>query len=197
MDYDYTKVAHAICSQFAKAFRIKRDDYYDAAITELSAILREAFPEPPQGQGIDCADECVRPSEEAKDDIACPFCGLDDALKVFPDYSEDEPDHIIAYHVKCRHCGARGRNNYPIGWCESEEAAWEAWLHRGSVRPGQPNKAAAPLQEARDREEFDYKVIDRLYKIFMAGWQEMTAPGSSDSYHARFCDGAALAADKP
>jgi hypothetical protein len=71
---------------------------------------------------------------------ACPFCGKNDALEVLPDsHDNDTPafnSHFVyAYHVHCHHCGCNGRNNYPIGWCETEEAAIEAWNHRGSIRP--------------------------------------------------------------
>lgn len=62
----------------------------------------------------------------------CPFCNRDDELSVQPD---KEGRRIYAYHVHCGVCGCNGRNNYPIGWCETPEAAWEAWNHRGSVRP--------------------------------------------------------------
>lgn len=66
---------------------------------------------------------------------ACPFCGNTDKLNVYPDKAEDDDDRIYAYHIHCEVCGCNGRNTYPIGWCETPEAAWEAWDHRGSVRP--------------------------------------------------------------
>lgn len=64
---------------------------------------------------------------------ACPFCYKDDQLSVDVDRDEDE-GRVYAYHVHCGHCGCRGRNNWPIGWCETPEQAWEAWDYRGSVR---------------------------------------------------------------
>lgn len=60
--------------------------------------------------------------------LPCPFCGRNDLI-IHPDYSEDD-GRIYAYHVFCRDCHAHGRNNYPIGWCESEDAAVEAWNDR-------------------------------------------------------------------
>lgn len=73
--------------------------------------------------------------------LPCPFCGTSDALHIFEDKSEDDPNWTIAYHVECGHCGCHGRNNYPIGWCESEQEAREAWNHRGSIRPMYANPA--------------------------------------------------------
>jgi hypothetical protein len=60
----------------------------------------------------------------------CPLCGNKKDLIVLPDFSEDEPTRIYAYHVFCQHCHTHGRNCYPIGWCESEQAAIEAWNDR-------------------------------------------------------------------
>lgn len=74
-------------------------------------------------------------AEEYCSKVQCPFCGTNDDLKVRPDFSEDEPEKIIAYHVECGICGCKGRNAYPIGWCETEESAIRAWEHRGSIRP--------------------------------------------------------------
>jgi Lar family restriction alleviation protein len=67
--------------------------------------------------------------------LPCPFCGGKD-LVIREDKSGDEPEddptdqRTYAYHVFCRGCHAHGRNNYPIGWCESEQAAIEAWNDR-------------------------------------------------------------------
>lgn len=66
--------------------------------------------------------------------VFCPFCGQKD-LSIIPDISEDEEKRIYAYHVYCNTCGCTGRNHYPIGWCETEEEAIEAWNHRGSIKP--------------------------------------------------------------
>ena len=65
--------------------------------------------------------------------LDCPFCGKGDALTIEKDVGEE--GDVYAYHVECGHCGCHGRNNYPIGWCESEQEAVEAWNHRGSIRP--------------------------------------------------------------
>lgn len=64
-----------------------------------------------------------------KQSLPCPFCGSTD-LSVEPDKTEDDNDRIYAYHVFCHDCQARGRNEYPISWCESEQAAIEAWNDR-------------------------------------------------------------------
>lgn len=77
--------------------------------------------------------------------LACPFCGQND-LSILPD-KDEEDGHVYSYHVHCNTCGARGRNNYPIGWCESEEQAKEAWNHRGSVKP-------LIFYESNDRQKF-------------------------------------------
>ncbi len=63
------------------------------------------------------------------EDAACPFCKGRD-LSVRPDFSEDEPARIYAYHVFCCDCHARGRNHYRIGWCETPESARQAWNDR-------------------------------------------------------------------
>lgn len=59
----------------------------------------------------------------------CPFCGGNNLI-VRKDFSEDEMTSWYAMHVFCTDCHARGRNNYPIGWCESERAASDAWNDR-------------------------------------------------------------------
>jgi Lar family restriction alleviation protein len=59
----------------------------------------------------------------------CPFCG-GNRLVICKDHSEDDPSNWYAMHVFCTECHARGRNNYPIGWCESERAASDAWNDR-------------------------------------------------------------------
>jgi Lar family restriction alleviation protein len=61
--------------------------------------------------------------------LPCPFCGSKD-LELFPDLAKDDDDRIYAYHVFCNDCHARGRNNYPISWCESKQEAMEAWNDR-------------------------------------------------------------------
>jgi len=61
--------------------------------------------------------------------LPCPFCQGTD-LSIRKDYAEDDPSHSYAMHVFCNDCHAHGRNNYPIGWCESETAAAEAWNDR-------------------------------------------------------------------
>jgi Lar family restriction alleviation protein len=62
--------------------------------------------------------------------LPCPFCGRND-LVIREDKSEDGDSTITyAYYVFCRDCHCHGRNNYPIGWCESEQAAIEAWNDR-------------------------------------------------------------------
>jgi Lar family restriction alleviation protein len=65
--------------------------------------------------------------------LPCPFCRGTD-LVYRKDYAEDDPTHCYAIHVFCQDCHAHGRNNYPIGWCESEEAAAEAWNDREPPR---------------------------------------------------------------
>lgn len=65
--------------------------------------------------------------------LPCPFCGGTD-LVYRQDEAEDEPGHFYAWHVFCRDCHCHGRNNFPIGWCESEQAAAEAWNLRGYRR---------------------------------------------------------------
>lgn len=61
--------------------------------------------------------------------LPCPFCGSTD-LVIRPDKAEDDNDRIYAYHVSCKTCSARGRNLYPVCWCESEQQAVEAWNDR-------------------------------------------------------------------
>jgi len=65
-------------------------------------------------------------SEELK---PCPFCGGAD-LVFRQDESEDKPVMLYAWHVFCLDCHCHGRNNYPIGWCESKLAASQAWNDR-------------------------------------------------------------------
>lgn len=66
-------------------------------------------------------------SEELK---PCPFCGSPD-LEILPEWSDDiNPMRVIAYFVHCKDCLAQGRMTYPIGWCESELAAIQAWNDR-------------------------------------------------------------------
>jgi Lar family restriction alleviation protein len=62
--------------------------------------------------------------------LPCPFCGRTEDLSVEEDISEDNDKHAYACHVSCGCCGARGRNNYPIGWVESDGQAIEAWNDR-------------------------------------------------------------------
>jgi hypothetical protein len=58
--------------------------------------------------------------------LPCPFCGRTEYLSIEEDISEEDNDkHAYACHVICS-CGARGRNNYPIGWVESDGQAIEA-----------------------------------------------------------------------
>lgn len=61
--------------------------------------------------------------------LPCPFCG-NTKLIIEPDRAEDDNGRIYAYHVYCPDCHARGRNMYPICWCESEQEAIEAWNDR-------------------------------------------------------------------
>jgi Lar family restriction alleviation protein len=64
-----------------------------------------------------------------KDLLPCPFCGGTDLI-VDTDYARDDDIRAYAYHIFCNDCHATGRNQYPIGWCESEEMAIEAWNDR-------------------------------------------------------------------
>lgn len=61
--------------------------------------------------------------------LPCPFCGGTD-LEIRPEVSEDDSTHVCTFHVFCQDCHARGRNNYPIGWCETVQQAIEAWNDR-------------------------------------------------------------------
>lgn len=63
----------------------------------------------------------------------CPFC-YGRNLVYRKDYAEDDPGHAYAIHVFCQDCHAHGRNNYPIGWCETEEMAADAWNDREPPR---------------------------------------------------------------
>jgi hypothetical protein len=44
-------------------------------------------------------------------------------------------------------------------------------------------------QSASPKDEPDWQTIDRLYAVFMAGWQDMFAPNPKDCYGAGFADG--------
>lgn len=76
---------------------------------------------------------------EEKDEVhlkqaaPCPFCKTNQSLYIGEDKSEDDDEdpRTFAYHVGCGICGAKGRNRYPIGWCETPEQAVEAWNDRG------------------------------------------------------------------
>lgn len=85
----------------------------------------------------------------------CPFCGGKD-LTYHEDTSEDEPTMKYAWHVFCRDCHCHGRNNFPIGWCESKEAAAEAWNLRGHLRHRIDDIEAQPSPEAE-------KVMEEIY----------------------------------
>jgi Lar family restriction alleviation protein len=61
--------------------------------------------------------------------LPCPFCGGRN-LEIHPDFAEDDNNRIYAYHVQCNHCQARGGNEYPICWCETEQQAIERWNDR-------------------------------------------------------------------
>jgi len=61
--------------------------------------------------------------------LPCPFCGNTN-LTIEPDRAKDDNNRIYAYHVYCPQCHSTGRNMYPICWCESEQAAIEAWNDR-------------------------------------------------------------------
>jgi len=62
--------------------------------------------------------------------LPCPFCGrAGNDLFFGQDHSEEYNNRVYAYHVEC-HCGARGRNLYPICWVETEDHAIEAWNDR-------------------------------------------------------------------
>lgn len=76
----------------------------------------------------------------------CPFCKGTD-LVVLPDKSEDEPTRIYAYHVMCRDCHCHGRNHYPIGWCETKEAAIEAWNDRRLRRKSRRSSSLHPTPD--------------------------------------------------
>lgn len=68
--------------------------------------------------------------ETLKNAEPCPFCRTNQSLHIGEDKSEED-QRTYAYHVYCGICGAKGRNHYPIGWCESPEQAIEAWNDRG------------------------------------------------------------------
>lgn len=68
--------------------------------------------------------------DNLKELMPCPFCGGSD-LVIRQDEAEDRPGFFYAYHVFCRDCHCHGGNNYPIGWCESEEDAADRWNLRG------------------------------------------------------------------
>lgn len=63
----------------------------------------------------------------------CPFCH-GHRLNFGRLYSEDDPKQWIAMFVQCDDCGAKGRHSYPIGWCETEEMAADAWNDREPPR---------------------------------------------------------------
>lgn len=65
--------------------------------------------------------------------LPCPFCGGDD-LKLHEDFSEDEPRRAYAWHVFCQNCHCHGRNNFPIGWAETQDEAVTAWNRRTLTR---------------------------------------------------------------
>lgn len=65
--------------------------------------------------------------------LPCPFCRGTD-LVYRKDYAEDDPGRWYAIHVFCTDCHAHGRNNYPIGWCEDEQMAADAWNDREPSR---------------------------------------------------------------
>lgn len=62
--------------------------------------------------------------------LPCPFCGGKD-LTYRQDRTEGVPEFVYAYHVFCNDCHCHGGNNFPIGWCESEDAAADRWNLRG------------------------------------------------------------------
>lgn len=61
--------------------------------------------------------------------LPCPFCGRND-LKIINIESEDVPGSFYAKAVFCMDCHCTGRHNNPIGWCESDLEAIEAWNDR-------------------------------------------------------------------
>lgn len=86
----------------------------------------------------------ITPEHPLPEMKACPFCNEKTELAVEPDVDETDPSHIFAYHVACQTCGAKGRNTYRIGWCESHHEAIEAWNDR-------PDHAVEPVLFARDQ----------------------------------------------
>ena len=61
--------------------------------------------------------------------LPCPFCGSTDLI-IDTDYAEDDDHRAYAHHVFCSDCHARGRNQYPISWCETPSMAIDAWNDR-------------------------------------------------------------------
>ena len=94
----------------------------------------------------------------------CPFCHKNDALLISPDYSEEKPRKIYAYHVHCHHCGCNGRNMYAIGWCETPEAAIEAWQDRGPVENGEEEQIDFELTGAEMPNRITLNVPDDWFK---------------------------------
>lgn len=60
----------------------------------------------------------------------CPFCKKSE-LKYIAVFSEDEPIFQIGWQVFCEVCHARGPASTRIGWCETTDAARDAWNRRG------------------------------------------------------------------
>lgn len=93
---------------------------------------------------------------------ACPFCKKNDALTVEPD--RDKDGRVYAYHVHCHHCGCNGRNRYPIGWCESPEAAVEAWEDCVTVKNNEEEQIDFELTGAEVPNRITLNVPEEWFK---------------------------------
>jgi hypothetical protein len=112
----------------------------------------------------------------------CPFCGHADCLKVVDITSEDE-GRPFAKAVQCGVCCARGRFCHPIGWTESEQAAWEAWGDRAPrefpeqlASPATPQPAQDEIADANDlAEEFRKWIGDGHWRANDHTWGRFVA----------------------
>jgi Lar family restriction alleviation protein len=94
----------------------------------------------------------------------CPFCAGND-LSIRQDMTADG-SFPYAMYVFCHTCHARGRNHYKIGWCETEEAAVEAWNDRKLPKP-------VLLPDMRDHIAI---MIDPAVRIYLADFKISDGP---------------------
>lgn len=116
--------------------------------------------------------------------LPCPFCGGAD-LAVRQDISDDEPKRWYAYHIFCRQCHCHGRNNFPIGWTETPNAAHEAWNTRAVSPVSGGEEGQLKYVQAEGKTFEDMRESARNSELYKLGDMVLIWVNEGDLYNAR------------